>query len=67
MSYGLGTDQHGPHFFDSTLVGVLRDTGDVVEEARRRDFVAFTQAQEIPTHSSDVCTSQTHFVEVYVS
>jgi telomerase reverse transcriptase len=47
---GLGrerSDHHGTdHFFDSTLVGVLKEPQELIQEARKRDFANFTQSSQ---------------------
>jgi hypothetical protein len=47
---GLGRERphrHGTdNFFDSTLIGVLKEPQELIQEARKRDFANFTQASQ---------------------
>lgn len=65
-TYGCDSeaDTRNPHFFDSTLVGVFSEPQTTVREARKRDFIAFTQLQQKSAASSNGSTQGPNFTEV---
>ena len=52
------------HLFDSTLVGVFPEAQATIKEARKRDFLAFTQSQQKSTNDSNGSTPNSRFAEV---
>ena len=53
-----------PHLFDSTLVGVFPEPELAIQEARQRDFVAFTESQQRSTDGTNGSTQSGRFTEV---
>lgn len=69
ISYGLDLEltRNEPHFLDSTIVGVLRESSFAVDEERGRDFVAFTQSQLKSSRGSSGGSQIGHIAEVCTS
>ena len=65
-TFGLN-DPNAPgkqNFLDSTIVGTLKEPKAAVQEARKRDFLTFTQSQQKSSHRSADKSDECHLAEV---